>query len=500
MDRKKKLLFNTLTGILKQVVTVICGFILPRYMLLYYGSEVNGLVSSITHFLSFISLLDLGVGSVIQANLYKPLADRDNYKISTIVSSSQKFFKRLAYIFLTYIFVLALLLPNTVSSQFDAMFTASLVVIIAISTFAQFYFGMTNELLLFADQRAYITISMQIGTVLLNTVCSIFLMKLGASIHFVKLITSAIYVLRPIGQSIFVKKNYQIDRHVKFEGEPIKQKWNGLSQHFAAVVCENIDVVLLSFFSSLGNVSVYSVYFMVTNGVTMIIMTAANGLESLFGNMIAKGEHTILDKTFSIIEWFIHSLVTIVFSTAAILIVPFVSVYTKGVTDANYFAPAFGAMLVAAYAAQCLRVPYFRIIKAAGHFKQTQNGAFISAGLNIAVSVALIFKFGLVGIAFGTFVAMFYHTCYFVWYLRKNILKRSAKHFVTYILTDIATCILIVLLTRGFNLIELTYGSWIILAIKTGLVSVAVSFVANLLIYRKHLFAALGFIMNKNRG
>ena len=76
MSRKKKLLLNTCTGILKQIITVICGFILPRYFLLYYGSSVNGLISSINNFLSFITLLDLGVGAVVQANLYKPLAER----------------------------------------------------------------------------------------------------------------------------------------------------------------------------------------------------------------------------------------------------------------------------------------------------------------------------------------------------------------------------------------------------------------------------------------
>ena len=85
MSRRKKFLLNTGMGILKQLVTVICGFILPRYMLLYYGSSINGLISSISHFLSFISLLDMGVGAVVQANLYKPLAEKDNAQISRIM-------------------------------------------------------------------------------------------------------------------------------------------------------------------------------------------------------------------------------------------------------------------------------------------------------------------------------------------------------------------------------------------------------------------------------
>ena len=105
---------------------------------------------------------------------------------------------------------------------------------------------------------------------------------------------------------------------------------------------------------------------------------------------------------------------------AGICIVPFVSVYTRGITDANYIAPLFATILVVAYGSQCLRVPYFRVIKAAGHFKETQNGAYISAALNIVITVALVFKFGLIGAASGTLVAMIYHTCYFVWYFRKR--------------------------------------------------------------------------------
>ena len=39
-----------------------------------YGSDVNGLVSSITQFLGYIALVEGGVGGVIRAALYKPLA------------------------------------------------------------------------------------------------------------------------------------------------------------------------------------------------------------------------------------------------------------------------------------------------------------------------------------------------------------------------------------------------------------------------------------------
>ena len=485
MSRKKKLFLNTLMGIIKEIVTVICGFILPRYMLLYYGSSVNGLASSITHFLSFITFLDLGVGAVVQANLYKPLADMDNAQISRIVKSSIRFFRRLVYIFIIYIAVLCFLFPKMV--DFGAWYTVSLLLIISASTFFRSLFGMTYQLLLNADQKSYVQLTLTIGTTILNTVFSIALMRMGASVHIVKLVAAIVFVLRPIGQIIYVRKHYKINRNIEIIGEPIKQKWNGFSQHFAYVVCQNIDVVVLTLFSTMENVSIYSVYYNVANGVEQIFMTAATGMESLFGNMIAKDEKEKLVKTFEAVEWTTHVGVTIIFTIAAMTIVPFISIYTKGITDANYIAPLFGALLVIAYGTQCLRVPYFRIIKAAGHFKETQNGAYISAGLNIIVTMLLVFKFGLVGAAAGTLVAMLYHTCYFVWYLQKHILKRPAKYFVGYLISDTVVATVSFLLTRGIISNCTSYIDWIVLAIKVGIIVLMVSVGINLIVYRPQI-------------
>lgn len=485
MSRKKKLLLNTGAGILKQLVTVICGFILPRYMLLYYGSSVNGLVSSISHFLSFISLLDMGVGAVIQANLYKPLADKNEEQISRIVKSSERFFRRLAYIFIGYIVVLCFVFPSMV--DFGVWYTVSLLLIIAISTLAQYLFGMTYQLLLNADQRSYVQLVMQIGTIVLNTVFAIVLMRLGASIQAVKLMTAIVFVLRPLEQMLYVHRHYRINKKIKVDGEPIKQKWNGFSQHLASVVCQNIDVTVLTLFSTLKNVSIYSVYYNVTNGVEQIVMTAATGLEPLFGNMIAKGEKEKLLATFSTVEWIVHTGVTIIFTIAAITIVPFIRVYTDGITDANYIAPAFGILLVAAYGAECLRVPYFRVIKAAGHFKETQNGAFIAAGLNTVITVALVFKFGLIGAAIGTLIAMLYHTCYFAWYLRKSILERPIRYFIKYLITDFVVAIASFWVAKIFVMSEISYLAWFILAVEVSLIVIVISGIVNLIVYRKQM-------------
>lgn len=66
---KKKLSYNILFSLLLQIVAVINSFITSKITINYFGSEINGLVSSINQFLNYISLLEGGVGAVIMAQL-----------------------------------------------------------------------------------------------------------------------------------------------------------------------------------------------------------------------------------------------------------------------------------------------------------------------------------------------------------------------------------------------------------------------------------------------
>lgn len=343
--RKKLLAKNTVASLLSQITALVCGFILPRLFLEYFGSEVNGLVNSITQFLGVISFLELGVGAVVQSSLYKPLAEGDKQQVSRVMVSADRFFRRLAQILLGYVLLLVTVYPLIANQSFGYLYTATLIAAISISSFSQYYFGIVNSLLLNADQRGYIQYNAQTITVVLNTVVCVFMIKLGGSVQLVKLTTSLIYLARPLALRIYVNRRYQIDWKIQYDGEPIQQKWNGVAQHIAAVVLDGTDTIVLTLLSTLSNVSIYSVYFMVIKGVKTLFLSMTNGIQSLLGELWARQELEELRKTFGWTEWCIHTGTTFVFSCTAALIVPFVRVYTAGINDANYIQPAFAILL-----------------------------------------------------------------------------------------------------------------------------------------------------------
>lgn len=499
MTRNKKLQLNTISSLLNQIITLVCGFILPRYILSYYGSTVNGLVSSVQQLLGLISFCELGVGAVVQSALYKPLADNDGMLTSKILISARKFFDKVGIILSVYVVLLAAFFPLSQRDDFDYISTMFLVLAMSISYFAQYFFGVRDQLLVNADQRSYIQLFYQSLTVIINTVLSVVIIKCGASIQIVKLITSLVYLIRPIGLAIYVKRNYKIDYSLKLTEEPIKQKWNGLAQHFATVVLQNTDTVVLTFFSTLINVSIYNVYNLVLTGVQKIVSSLTSGAQSLFGNLLARGEMELLGETFDCVEWLFHVVTVLAFTMTGVLIVPFVQIYTKKIIDANYIVPLFAALLTCATALYCLRSPYTITVLAAGHYKQTQNSAIIEMILNVVISIGLVFWLGLIGVAIGTMISVTYRTVYFALYLRKNILKRRFTLFVKHILVDIVTVVCMVAATFWIKLSAVNYFAWIIMALECGGICLAVLIIINLIFYRKTLKNVIQLFLRRHK-
>lgn len=495
--RVKRLKLNTFTSLANQIITIICGFILPRLILTTYGSEVNGLINSIVQFLQVIAFFELGVGAVVQSSLYKPLADKDSISISKIMVSAQKFFSKLSMILLVYVVILMIGYPFVAEQDFGWLYTALMIGAISISSFAQYYFGIANSLLLKSDQRGYIQYITQLATVMLNTIACVVLIKLGAGIHIVKLITSLLYLLRPLVLHIYVTKHYKIDWHIKYEGEPIKQKWNGVAQHVAAVVLDGTDNIVLTAFSTLSNVSIYSVYHLVIYGVKNLFMSITNGIHSLIGELWAKQEIDTLKDTFGRFEWMLHTGTVFAFGCTGMLVIPFIIVYTDSVMDVNYVQPLFAVLITMAHAGHCLRLPYSVMILAGGHYKQTQNNYIIAAIINVILSVVLVIVFGLVGVAIGTLAAMIYQTVWMAYYVSKNLIKWPFRKFLKQISVDVISIIIAVLASGWITMTSVSYVSWIVMAVKIAVIWLAVMIPINYVFYRKYVVQPAYIIKEK---
>lgn len=498
--RKKKTFINLLFTVLLEIATVVSGFIVPRLLISTFGSEVNGLTQSIADFIGYISLLQTGVGSAIKATLYKPLAKNDHKTLSIVVKTTERFFYKIAIASVAYIVILALVFQPALAKNFDYSFTLLLVVIIGLSTAAQYFFGITSQMLLEADQKSYVYSIVQMGTIVLNTVAVIVSVKFGASVTVVKAVSALFFVIRPIVLCVYTRCHYKLDQHVASDNSYIKQRWDAFGQGIAFFLHSKTDIFVLTIFTSYTDVSIYSVYALVTRGLSSLLNSFEKVIRSPLGNILANDEKENLKRTFNSYLTLMHILVTILFATATVTVFDFVKIYTIKVQDAIYIQPLFGIIIIAAEALYCLRLPYYSVIYAAGKFKETNRSAYIEAVINILVSIVLVYKFGLVGVAIGTFTAMLYRTIAFIAFLSKNILDLNIIYQVKrYIITAIAYVLGVFLLSK-ISISDNSYVSWAFFACIVFILMSILTFAINILLDKNNTIESLKLLkIRKNK-
>lgn len=428
---------NLVSALLYQVVHIIYGLVVPRLILGCFGSDVNGLVSSITQFLSFISLFEGGLGAVVLAELYSPIEINDKERIKSILYSCQRFFNKLGILFIIYTTILAIIYSISVKDQFDIVFIISLVYILSLTTIAQYMFSITYKLYLQANQKIYITNYLTTCTLIVNLIITFIVIKSFPDIRILKLLSSAAFFVQPLIIRRLIPNDYLSIKSDNIKETVLKNRWSGFAQNLAHYVNMNTDIVLITLFCSLTDVSIYSVYLLGITALRSFVSYVTNSYQSALGKYIVQDRQEILEqkfKSFCIITWAVS---LVIYCTCLLVINQFVTIYTNNVNDANYYQPVFALLITIANLIYCIREPYRLLILAAGKFKETNFGSIMEAGLNIGISLVLIHRFGLVGVAIGTVVAITYRLIYFIIFLNKGKIRIKLSGYFRYFVSSI---------------------------------------------------------------
>ena len=187
-----------------------------------------------------------------------------------------------------------------------------------------------------------------------------------------------------------------------------------------------------------------------------------------------------------------------IFSCTSALIISFVSLYTKEVHDVNYIRPFFSLLLVVTEMVYCIRQPYVVIVQAAGKYKETKNVAILEAGVNLTVSLLLVWKLGLTGVIIGTLLANLIRTLYYISYSYQFILfldrteaaRRILWFCCTYLLCDVAS-------KKVLNFFEIrTWIDWLLCGGVVFALSFTISLISAFLFQRKDLFGVIQSLCN----
>lgn len=484
MDKRSRLFaINGISSLIQQVVTVVCGLILPQMVLKAFGSSVNGTMSSLTQFLSFITLLQGGVGSVARLAYYKPLAYNDNHKISVAYKTITDFYTKFAIIFVIYLIGLSFAYPVCVYTGFSYSYVASLSLILGLASASEYFFGQASQMLLVSAQKNYIYSLTQIICTILSTIIGVVLIKQGASIHLVKLGGAIVYAIRPIVMNYYVQKKYKIDKKVEVNKNLLSQRNAALIRHIAFYIHTSTDVMVLTACTNVLWVSVYSVHKYVISSLSNLVSAVLGNIEAVFGDMIARGEKDVMQRQVPVYDLLTKIISSICFFTCIILISRFVNLYADGVSDINYFQPVFATLLTISELIYCMGNTYQSVYIAAGHIKKTEWIAISEACINLGISVALVWKFGIIGVAVGTIIAMIFKTIANIYYMQKNVFQMSVMFIIKSYLVNFIVGIMLTFLFWTVFYVKLNnyidFFTWaIIIFIVVTVVFISVNYLA----------------------
>ena len=479
---------NVVASTVYQVVAIICGLITPRLILASFGSTYNGVVSSATQFLSMIHILTLGITGATRVALYKTLGANDTLGTSRIMKATKLFMRKVALALLGYAALLCLIYPYISHNELSNTQNAALIAIVSIGTFAQYFFGISNQTLLQADQASYITYTLDIAKTIANTLCVAILIWLGRSIYEVKLGSSLVFLITPAVMNYYVKRKYKLIDDCEPDYTGIQQRGAVAFHSIANLVHNNVDLVLLTLFTDAKIISVYTVYYLVVGKIKELTQIVTSGIEAAFGNMWARKEYDTLKKNFRAYEYVMFTFTTVVFSCAGMLILPFIERYTKGVTDVEYLRTNLAILVTCAEALFCIRQPYLTLVQATGFYKETKNGAMVEAVLNLLISIILINMMGIEGVIVGTLVANLFRTVQYAIFISKHVIKRSITEilyrFIWVIINSIVIVILSIMVQTKVSFAE-TWLGWLINAIMIFSISCIITIASSVVFYRK---------------
>lgn len=478
--RTGRFLRNSAATFLYRIILLIAGFITPWIMLRFFGSEINGLVSSVAQFVGYLVLVEAGLSAAMTYALYKPLADKDMDGVSSVVSAAKKFYFKAGYLFLGLIVLLAVGFPLFLDKYPAGMNYMDIVVLVFISGVSgaiDMFTLAKYTALLNADQKTYVISIASSAYVILNTALIAAFSMLHFDITVVKAVALLAVLLRSVILVAYCKKRYP---HINYNAKPnyqaLNKRWDALFQQVLGVVQNGSPMVILTTVTrDLKQNSIYAVYNAVLAGLNSIMSLFVSGLAASFGEVIAKGEKKTLQKAYGDFETAYYLMISVIYAVAFVMILPFIGVYTAGITDAVYTDSMVGFLFVLNGLLYNIKTPQGMLVLSAGLYKETRYRSLAQALLIIVVGVPLAYFYGLVGVLWGLLVSNVYRAVDLLFFIPKYVTGIPFWHT----LKKWAVIAVNTALTFGaYYLVQFPvdgYLSWLVLALVIGIICLGIN-------------------------
>ncbi|MEK5184018.1 hypothetical protein [Solibacillus sp. FSL W7-1324] len=497
--RSKKTFLNLIVNILSVPVTALLGLWLTRLTIIYYGSDINGLNALITQIIAIILILEAGIGVAINSKLYKPYMNNDSNAMNAILTVGKKAFEVIAIVFSMLAFIIALILPGLLETSVNIQTIFILFILAFLPTSIYLFFSLKYKPIYDVSQSEYIFSLITVSMNIIGQLVAILFIYLESSIEVVRFWIMFFLIMRSVFIYIISRKRY---KEFKFDSkqknyEFLKDMPSVISLKITTLIYSTSPILYISFIFGTLMTSVYSVYNMIFTVLKSLAYAVVNAPFNAFGQLLADDE--LIDNTrekFMSYQLLVIMFISIILITCMLVIIPFVEIYTNGVTDVNYLDYRLAMLLSIITYLEIVHIPSGIMMQVTGAFKENKRIQNISTVVLVVGMVGFSLIYGLYGIMFALIICNLILGYLEIKYAHKVIFKTNL--FTIYIMIFLNLFIagmLVKILSTYISIngyIEFLVTSFILVVINSLTI-----YIVNFIVFKKYLNILNGLVINK---
>lgn len=429
MKKNNLVKINFIVGLFSQIAILALGLIVPKLILNSYGSDTNGLTSTITQVFAYIALLQAGISASTRNVLYKPIQEDDREEISRWMTVSRKYYRRISYIYMVIIVLFSFGLPFLLKTNVSYWTVFFYVFFEGMVSVVELYFIGCWNCLLYSTGKTYVINTIAFGTKILCYCLKILLAVFCVNIAFIQVGYFLLSLIQLAIYAVYMKRTYSwVNYNQPCANEKLPDKNAYIVSEICSTIFSSTDMIVLSIFVSTSLSSVYAVYNMVFVALNSLVMAIFNALSYSLGQTYHKDidEYRKLHDSFN--SFFI-GLMTVFMSVSVLLIGSFVNLYTKGVNDINYHYALLPICFCLIQLFSWGRFVSGFAIGVAGYQKKVVWVNVVEAAINITLSIGFVIGFGIVGVVLATVIALPLKLFYMNFFVERGLLKRRGTKF-----------------------------------------------------------------------
>lgn len=442
---------NVTCSFLSSFFSIVIGLVAQNLFLRILNTEYLGLNGLFDNILSMLSIVELGIGTAIIYNLYKPIVEKNKEQVKSLMLFYKKAYNIITIIIFTLGILVIPFLRNIVG-KVEIEINISLVYFLFLLNIVASYILSYKRSLLYASKKNYIVNLVHIGYLIVANTSQLSLLYTTKNYYIYLIVKILMTLMENFVISIMVNNQFKylslkdakpLDK--KTENDILKKVKALFFHKVGGFIVLGTDNIIISKYLGIIVVGLYSNYYLIINSVVKLFSQMIISLTPSVGHLLVENNSNNNYSAFKKIRFMTFWIDTFVSISVLVIMQSFICIWI----GKKYLLDNIVLFVLVFNCFQSLFKNSFGVFKdAAGIYYEDRFVPLFEAFINIVVSIVLCKLIGLPGVFIGTISSSLIHWIYsFPVIVYKRLFKQSYKLYIRDTIGYFSLFIVIAILT-----------------------------------------------------